>query len=155
MATLDFTPLYRSSVGFDQLPELLSHALQRIEPGFPPYDIEKLSDDRYRVVMAVSGLGKEDIDIVQEQNVLTVRGKARDAGPKTYLHRGIPLSTFEQKFNLADHVEVTGALLENGLLKIDLNRELPEALKPRRIPLGGDSRKQIETPSQPSALHAA
>jgi molecular chaperone IbpA len=135
MATLDFTPLFRSSIGFDQLPGLLSHALERPEAGYPPYNIEKASEDRYRIVMAVAGFGKDDVEIVQEQNRLTVRGKLTETAGKTYLHRGIATRAFERHFNLADYVEVTDAAMGEGLLVISLKRELPEALKPRMIPI--------------------
>jgi molecular chaperone IbpA len=135
MATLDFTPLFRSSIGFDQLPSLLSHALERPETGYPPYNIEKAGEDQYRIVMAVAGFGKDDIEIVQEQNSLAVRGKLRAIDSKTYLHHGIATRAFERHFDLADYVEVTDATMGEGLLVIDLKRELPEALKPRSIPI--------------------
>jgi molecular chaperone IbpA len=135
MATLDFTPLFRSSIGFDQVPSLLSHALQREETGYPPYNIEKLGEDQYRIVMAVAGFGKDDVEIVQEQNRLSVRGKLKELSTKTYLHRGIASRAFERHFDLADYVEVTDATMGEGLLVIALKRELPEALKPRSIPI--------------------
>ena len=135
MATLDFTPLFRSSIGFDQVPSLLSHALQREETGYPPYNIEKVGEDQYRIVMAVAGFGKDDVEIVQEQNRLSVRGKLKEASTKTYLHRGIATRAFERHFDLADYVEVTDATMGEGLLVISLKRELPEALKPRSIPI--------------------
>jgi molecular chaperone IbpA len=135
MATLDFTPLFRSSIGFDQVPSLLSHALQREETGYPPYNIEKVGEDQYRIVMAVAGFGKDDVEIVQEQNRLSVRGKLKEPNTKTYLHRGIATRAFERHFDLADYVEVTDASMGEGLLVISLKRELPEALKPRSIPI--------------------
>lgn len=135
MATLDFTPLFRSSIGFDQVPSLLSHALQREETGFPPYNIEKAGEDQYRIVMAVAGFGRDDVEIVQEQNRLSVRGKLKEPNAKTYLHRGIATRAFERHFDLADYVEVTDATMGEGLLVIALKRELPEALKPRSIPI--------------------
>ena len=135
MATLDFTPLFRSSIGFDQVPSLLSHALQREEGGFPPYNIEKVGEDQYRIVMAVAGFGKDDVEIVQEQNQLSVRGKLKELSTKTYLHRGIATRAFERHFDLAGYVEVTDATMGEGLLVISLKRELPEALKPRSIPI--------------------
>jgi molecular chaperone IbpA len=135
MATLDFTPLFRSSIGFDQLPGLLSHALERTETGYPPYNIEKAGEDQYRIVMAVAGLRKDDIEIVQEQNRLSVQGKPNESNGKTYLHRGIAARAFERHFDLADYVEVTDATMGEGLLVIALKRELPEALKPRSIPI--------------------
>ena len=135
MATLDFTPLFRSSIGFDHVTGLLSDALQRQEIGFPPYNIEKVGEDQYRIVMAVAGFSKDDVEIVQEQNRLSVRGKLKDADGRTYLHRGIATRNFERQFDLADYVEVTDATMGEGLLVIALKRELPEALKPRSIPI--------------------
>ena len=133
MATLDFTPLFRSSVGFDRVPMLLSHAMQREEGGYPPYNIEKCGEDQYRIVMAVAGFSKDDLEIVAEHNRLTVRGRIKDREGKTYLHRGIATRSFQRQFDLADFVEVTGATMGDGLLVIDLKRELPEELKPRTI----------------------
>ncbi len=135
MAILDFTPLYRSTVGFDRLPMLLTHAMQREETGYPPYNIEKLNEDGYRIVMAVAGFGDDDIDVVTEQNRLIVRGKLKDKNGTSYLHRGIAARSFERSFDLADFVQVTGATLRDGLLMIDLKRELPEEMKPRKIPI--------------------
>jgi molecular chaperone IbpA len=135
MATLDFTPLFRSTIGFDQLPGLLSHALERPETGYPPYNIEKVGEDQYRIVMAVAGFSRDDVQIVQEHNRLSVRGTFKDANGGTYLHRGIAARGFERHFELADYVEVTDATMGEGLLVIDLKRELPEALKPRTIPI--------------------
>jgi len=157
MATLDFTPLFRSSIGFDQLPGLFAHALQREDTGFPPYNIEKVGEDQYRIVLAIAGFTKDDVEIVQDQNLLTVRGSAKDMGPKTYLYRGLAARTFERQFDLAEYVEVTGASLNNGLLEIELKRELPEALKPRRIPIGGgvSGKPAVDGPAQAAALKAA
>jgi molecular chaperone IbpA len=135
MATLDFTPLVRSSIGFDQLPALLAQALDRPETTFPPYNIEKVGDDLYRIIMAVAGFARDDIDVVQAQNRLTIRGKRKGSDGKRYLHRGIATRAFEHHFDLADYVEVTDATMGEGLLVISLRRELPEALKPRRIPI--------------------
>jgi len=157
MATLDFSPLYRSSIGFDQLPALLAHALQRDETGFPPYNIEKMAEDQYRITLAIAGFTADDVEIVCERDLLTVRGKAKETGPKTYLHRGVVGRAFERQFDLAEHVEVTGATLENGLLEIELKRELPDSLKRRRIPIGsaGSADQAIDGPSRPAALKAA
>ena len=135
MATLDFSPLFRSSIGFDQLPGLLSHALQREDVGYPPYNIEKIGEDQYRIVLAVAGFSKDDVEIVQDQNRLFVRGRIKEPGQKTYLHRGIAARPFERQFDLADYVEVTDATMGEGLLVIALKRELPEALRPRSIPI--------------------
>jgi molecular chaperone IbpA len=133
MATLDFTPLYRSTIGFDRLPSLLSHALERDESSYPPYNIEKAGEDTYRIVMALAGFSRDDISIVSERNRLSVRGEVKDKADATYLHRGIAQRTFERVFDLADHIHVTGATMNDGLLVIDLKLELPDALKPRRI----------------------
>jgi molecular chaperone IbpA len=135
MATLDFTPLFRSSIGFDRIPDLLSDALMRSEETYPPYNIEKVGDDHYRIVMALAGFDKDDIEIVVERNRLAVRGHKREPDGRTYLHRGIATRSFQRQFDLADYVEVTGATMGQGLLVIDLERDLPEALKPRRIPI--------------------
>jgi molecular chaperone IbpA len=135
MATLDTTPLVRSSIGFNQLPGLLAHALERPETTYPPYNIEKVGDDQYRIVMAVPGFSRDDIELVQEQNRLTVRCKRKDCDGKTYLHRGIATRAFVHQFDLADYVEVTDATMGEGLLVISLKRELPEALKRRTIPI--------------------
>ena len=135
MATLDFTPLFRSSIGFDRIPGLLSHALERPEAGYPPYNIEKVGEDQYRIVLALAGFTNEDVELIQEQNRLTVRGKLKEAEGRTYLHRGIPSRAFERVIDLADFIEVTDATMGEGLLVISLKRELPEALKPRSIPI--------------------
>jgi molecular chaperone IbpA len=135
MATLDFTPLFRSSVGFDRLPDLLSDAVGRAESTYPPYNIEKCGEDQYRIVIALAGFSKDDVEIVVEQSRLLVRGHKREPDDRTYLHRGIATRSFERHFDLADHVEVTDATMGEGLLVIDLKREIPEALKPRRIPI--------------------
>lgn len=135
MATLDFTPLFRSSIGFDRLPDLLSDAVGRAESTYPPYNIEKCGEDQYRIVMAVAGFGKDDVELVQEQNRLTIRGRLKETHGRTYLHRGIATRAFERHFDLADYVEVTDATMGEGLLVISLKRELPEALKPRSIPI--------------------
>jgi molecular chaperone IbpA len=135
MAALDFTPLVRSSIGFDQLPSLFAGALERGEPGYPPYNIEKVGEDQYRIVMAVAGYRKDDVEIVQEQRRLTVRGRLKQADTRVYLHHGIKTRAFEHRFDLADYVEATDATMGEGLLVIALKRQLPEALKPRSIPI--------------------
>ena len=134
MATLDFTPLYHSTVGFDHLPTLLAHALERDESGYPPYNIEKTGEDAYRIVIALAGFSRGDVDIVTENNRLSIRGGLKDKNvPTTYLHQGIAQCSFQRVFDLADHIVVTGASMDEGLLVVDLKRELPQALKPRRI----------------------
>jgi molecular chaperone IbpA len=143
MATLDFAPLFRSSIGFDRVPMLLSHAMQREDSGYPPYNIEKCGEDQYRIVMAVAGFGKADIELIAEHNRLTVRSQIKERNGRTYLHRGIATRSFQKQFDLADFVEVTGATMGDGLLIIDLKRELPEELKPRKIEINDGSMTQV------------
>ena len=145
MATLDFTPLVRSSIGFDQPPALLAHALERPETTFPPYNIEKVGEELYRIVMAVAGFAREDLEVVQEQNRLTIRGKRKGCDGKRYLHRGIATRAFAHHFDLADYVEVIDATMGEGLLVISLKRELPEALKPRSIPINAGVFMHLES----------
>ena len=128
------TPL-RSSVGFDRLLGLLSDAIGREESAYPPYNIEKYGEDRYRIILALAGFTREDVEIVLEHNRLFVRGNMKDRDRSTYLHRGIASRPFERQFDLADFIEVTGAIMGEGLLVIDLKRELPEELKLRSIPI--------------------
>jgi len=136
MRTYDFSPLYRSTVGFDRLFDLLDHA-GRVETSWPPYNIEKLGETEYRITMAVAGFAPDEIELVQQQNSLFVSGQKRNSDEGSqYLHRGIATRSFKQTFNLADHVKVSGAKLEHGLLTIELVREVPEAMKPRRIEIG-------------------
>lgn len=138
MRTFDFTPLYRSTVGFDRLFDMLDSS---IRPDWPPYDIEKVGDDEYRISMAVAGFAPDEIELTQEGNTLLVSGAKQQAEnqKQAYLHRGIANRSFKQTFSLADHVKVTGATLENGLLSVQLLREVPEQLKPRRIAIGGSA----------------
>jgi molecular chaperone IbpA len=139
MRTYDVAPLFRSSVGFDRLLDLLTQA-ERVEPSaaWPPYNIEKVAEDEYRITMAVAGFSPEDIELTQHDTTLLVAGQRKGQdGEHQYLHRGIAARTFRQTFDLAEHVKVTGASLENGLLTVDLKREVPEALKPRRIAISG------------------
>lgn len=136
MRSFDLTPLYRSAIGFDRLASLLE---QRAEsaPSYPPYNIELVSEDQYRIVMALAGFSRDEIEIVAERDTLNVTGrKQKDDVQRTYLHRGIAARDFEQRFQLANHVKVTTASFDNGMLTIDLVREVPEALKPRRIVIG-------------------
>jgi molecular chaperone IbpA len=143
MTTFDFSPLYRTTVGFDRLASLLASA-RKLEQGnsYPPYNIRSSEENHYDISMAVAGFAEADLEISYEQNVLTVSGKreTEETDNSEYLYRGIANRSFERKFNLADHVRVTGAKLENGLLHIFLERELPEAMKPRKIEINGPSR---------------
>lgn len=142
MRTYDFTPLYRSAVGFDRLANLLESASRTTsqDTGYPPYNIETTGENAYRIEIAVAGFGPDELNIEVKENLLTVTGRktANDDGAaqKTYLHRGLAERDFERRFQLADYVVVTDANLVNGLLSISLKRELPEALKPRRIEIG-------------------
>ena len=135
MNTIDLTPLYRNSVGFDRMASLLDNALRTdsSSQGYPPYNIEVLEENQYAISLAVAGFAEEDLDINVEKGVLTVRGKKADDSGAKYLHRGIATRAFERRFQLADHIRVTGASHADGMLHIDLVREVPEALKPRRI----------------------
>jgi molecular chaperone IbpA len=146
MTTLDFSPLFRSTVGFDRLFLFFEDALRRdaAEVGYPPYNIEKTGEDSYRITMAVAGLGKEDLNVEARANTLLVSAKRREeVADNAYLHRGIAGRGFSRQFRLADHVKVAGADLENGLLHIDLVRELPEEMKPRRIEISTSARKKL------------
>jgi molecular chaperone IbpA len=136
MRTFDLTPLYRSAIGFDRLANLLE---QRTEaPSYPPYNIELVSEDQYRIVMALAGFSRDEVEIVAERDTLAVTGrKQKDDAQKTFLHRGIAARDFEQRFQLANHVKVTTASFDNGMLTIELVREVPEAFKPRKINIGG------------------
>jgi len=137
MNTIDLTPLYRSSIGFDRLGSLLDTALraEQASAGYPPYNIEVNGENRYGITLAVAGFEQHELDIQVEKGVLTVRGKKTNDSKeeRKYLYQGIATRTFERKFNLADHVEVDGAQLNNGLLTISLVREVPEAMKPKTI----------------------
>jgi molecular chaperone IbpA len=138
----DFSPLYRSTVGFDRLFDMLDQAT-RVEPmtNWPPYNIEKTGDDQYRITMAIAGFSPEEIQLVQQENTLLVVGQKHPQDENAQvLHRGIATRAFKQSFNLADHVKVTTASLDNGLLTIELVREVPEALKPRKIEIASGGR---------------
>jgi len=136
MRQFDLTPLYRSTIGFDRIGSLLD-ALSSFEgdaPSYPPYNIERVEENAYRISMAVAGFGESDLDIEVKENTLSIRGEKRaEQENSTFLHRGIAARSFERRFQLADYVVVKGASLENGLLHIDLVREMPEAMKPRTI----------------------
>ena len=151
---IDFSPWRRSTVGFDRLFDVLENAARGNVPetGYPPYDIERVSDDAFRITLAVAGFTDDEIEIVAQQNQLLVTGRkaeiANDAEAPRYLHRGIAARAFERRFQLADHVKVTAANLAHGLLAIDLVREVPEAMKPRTIAIGGATVTKIENAEQ-------
>ena len=152
MNTIDLSPLYRNSIGFDRMASLLDNALrtESASPGYPPYNIEVLEENRYAISLAIAGFAESDLDITVEKGVLTVRGGKRDEdAERKYLHQGIANRAFERKFNLADHIEVTAADLSNGLLTISLVKEIPEAMKPKTISINqginqGDNNVSLE-----------
>ena len=139
MRTIDFAPLYRATVGFDRIADMMDRVLAGDvqQPGYPPYDIEKTGENAYRISLAVAGFAEKDLSVeVKEGELIVSAAKSdddSDAAQRSYLHRGIAARAFERRFQLADHVIVSGAAHENGMLHVDLVRELPEALKPRRI----------------------
>jgi len=138
MRTFDLAPLYRSTVGFDRLFSLLDQGLEGAAPGYPPYNIERTGENAYRVTVAVAGFNEPELSIVAKENTLTIRGEKQEKAEAKgeVLYQGIAARAFERRFQLADHVQVTGASLVNGLLHVDLVREIPEAKKPRQIPIG-------------------
>ena len=147
MRTFDFSPLFRSTVGFDRMTQLMDTAMTRPQQsdGYPPYNIEKQGDDNYRISLAVAGFSSNDIDITVKENALVISAKSETEGTeRTYLHRGIAGRAFERSFQLADHLVVKGADMENGLLHVDLERVVPEELKPRRIKISSSAPKTIE-----------
>jgi molecular chaperone IbpA len=137
MTTFDFSPLFRTSVGYDRLASLLNSATRLDQgAGFPPYNIQRAGEDRYRITMAVAGFSQDELSITTENNRLVVSGEKpeeQESEDNAFLYRGIATRSFERRFNLAEHVKVTGARLDNGLLHIELEREIPEAMKPRSI----------------------
>ena len=151
MRNFDFTPLYRATVGFDQVADLMDRVLTNdvSQPSYPPYNIEKTGDDAWRISVAVAGFAENELGLeLRENNLLVTAKKAAEETGRKYLHRGIATRAFERRFHLADHVRVTGATHENGMLHIDLHREVPEALKPRRIEIASSSTidtKAVET----------
>lgn len=138
MRSIDFTPLYRSAIGFDRLANLIESAASNGNAGYPPYNIEQLGDNDYRISMAVAGFTQEELELSFQENLLTVKGNKQADTERHYLYQGIAERGFERRFQLAtDYVRVKGADLKNGLLHIDLAREVPEAMKPRKIEING------------------
>jgi len=156
MTTFDFAPLFRTAIGFDRLARLMDTAMSAPDaPSYPPYNIEKTGEDTYRLTMAVAGFRPEDLELVVKDNTLVVSGKVNGDGSKSeLLYRGIAGRAFERRFVLADHIVVDGADLRNGLLHVGLKRVVPEALKPRRIAIGGGSPQAVANDSQ-DAVKAA
>jgi molecular chaperone IbpA len=147
MDPFDFSPLFRSTIGFDRLARLLDSAT-RVDGAtlaYPPYNIEKTGEDAYRLTMAVAGFSRDEIEITVHENALTVTGKAKNGENEgRYLHRGIARRAFERRFSLADHIKVVGASLDNGMLHVDLVHEVPEAMKPRKIEIGSAEPHLVE-----------
>jgi molecular chaperone IbpA len=137
MRTYDLSPLWRSTIGFDRLFDLAEAAHRAGESNYPPYNIERLADDRYQISLAVAGFARDEIAVTAEQNVVTIEGNKPEKGEREFLYRGISTRSFKRQFNLADYVQVRNAAFDNGLLKIELVREIPEAMKPRRIAITG------------------
>lgn len=147
MRNYDFSPLFRSTIGFDRIQQLLDSvpSFDETAASYPPYNIEATGENAYRISMAVAGFGEDDLDIIAKENTLTITGKAQNQDKDTvYLHRGIAGRSFERRFQLADHIKVKGANLANGLLHVDLEREIPEALKPKTIKIETGQVKAIE-----------
>ena len=151
MRSFDFTPYRRSTIGFDRLFEFLENSNREQADNYPPYDIEKLSDDRYRITLAVAGFSPGDIDITARQNLLTVTGRKAEnrARDGNYVHMGIATRAFERRFELADFVRVENADMKDGLLAIELVREIPDAMKPRKIDINAGEGRTIEGGPQP------
>lgn len=148
MRHFDLTPLYKSTIGFDRFASLIDSGFDNDANGFPPYDIERLGDNKYRISMAVAGFSEDELDIELKENNLTIKGnKKADSEERNFLHRGIAARNFERRFKIADYVEVRTADLTNGLLNVDLVREIPEAMKPRTIKIGKNDKEvpQLET----------
>jgi molecular chaperone IbpA len=137
MRTYDFSPLWRSTIGFDRLFDLAETAQRAGEDNYPLYNIERLADDRYQISIAIAGFSSDEISVTAEQNVVTIEGSKAERTEHDYLYRGISARPFKRQFNLADYVQVKSAAFENGLLRIELVREIPEAMKPRRIAING------------------
>ncbi len=147
MRTFDLSPLYRASVGFDQIADMMDRVSSKdgTQPTYPPYNIEKTDDDAYRISLAVAGFSEDELNVEVRENALIVSArKAPEDGDKTWLHRGIANRAFERRFQLADHVHVQGASHENGMLHIELAREVPEALKPRRVEIASTRQPALQ-----------
>ncbi|WP_425410936.1 Hsp20 family protein [Hyphococcus sp.] len=145
MRTFDLTPLYRSTVGFDRVFDLLDTMGKADTSGYPPYNIERIDENDYRITLAVAGFGEDELDMELHENTLTVTGNRSEPDDnRTFLHQGIAGRSFQRRFQLAEHVEVAGASLVNGLLNIDLRREIPESAKPRKISISGGEARNVK-----------
>ena len=140
MRTVDFTPLYRNAIGFDRLFNMMeATSAKNTSSGYPPYNIEQKDENHYRITMAVAGFSEQQLELTQKENTLIVKGERKEEESKNYVYQGIAERDFERKFQLADYVKVVGASMENGLLHIDLEREIPEAMQPRTIAINGNT----------------
>jgi molecular chaperone IbpA len=139
MRTYDFSPLFRSTIGFDRLFDLVETAQRATEESYPPYNIERLADDRYQISLAIAGFSPDEVSVTADQNVVTIEGNKAEKTGREFLYRGISTRQFKRQFSLADYVQVKGAAFDNGLLRIELIREIPEAIKPRRIAINSAS----------------
>lgn len=144
-SAFDFSPFRRSTVGFDRLFDMLENSAAGNGENYPPFDLIKVDDNEYRIEIAVAGFRQGEIDITSHQNVLIIRGQKNEEAGSNYVHRGIATRSFERRFALADHIQVTGADMKDGMLSIDLVREIPEAMKPRKIEIGGSASDQPQT----------
>lgn len=156
MRNFDLAPLYRATVGFDQVADLVDRVLASDvrQPTYPPYNIEKTGDDSWRITIAAAGFSQDDLNVEVRENALIVSArKADDDGERTYLHRGIATRAFERRFHLAEHVRVTGAANADGMLSIDLAREVPEALKPRTIQITRGAPTQVDVAAEPKQVN--
>jgi molecular chaperone IbpA len=148
MRTYDFSPLFRSTIGFDRLFDLAETAQRATDEGYPPYNIERLADDRYQISLAIAGFSPDEVSVTAEQNVVTIEGSKAEKPEREFLYRGISTRHFKRQFSLADYVQVKSAAFDSGLLTIELVREIPEAMKPRRIAINGvssaDKVRQLE-----------
>ncbi len=154
MTTIDFTPLFRSAIGFDRLASALESAYRSEAGGYPPYNIEMIGQDKYRISMAVAGFSRDELDIMVKESILTVSGSRKedaDDKERRFLYRGIATRNFERQFQLADYVKVVDARLEDGLLHVELVREIPEAMKPRQIEIRSEEGRVIENKAQEAA----
>lgn len=152
-SAFDFTPYRRSTIGFDRLFDLMENSAGPGQDNYPPFDLIQLDDNDYRIDLAVAGFKSDEIDITAQQNVLVVAGKKRDEDGANFIHRGIATRSFERRFGLADHIQVRSADLKDGLLSVELVREIPEAMRPRKIGIGeaANGRSAIEGAKQPPA----
>jgi len=148
MRTYDFSPLWRSTIGFDRLFDLAEMAQRAGEDNYPPYNIERLAEDRYQISLAVAGFSPDEITVTAEQNVVTIEGNKPEKSQREFLYRGISTRAFKRQFSLADYVQVKNASFDNGLLRIELAREIPEAMKPRHIAINS------ATPSKVTQIEA-